>query len=917
MDKQDKLNSLSLGLENGAWIEAQEELYLKDPALLDPAWRQFFETLPTQKAISAPTASPTVPPTVPTASLHTEEALLDVKVKELIDAYRTYGHLAAHVNPMEESSPICFEQQPLKVLQYTTYGMTSKDLETNVPAHGFFETPKIPLKQLIEKLHNLYCVHIGFEYMHLGHPEVERFIQQHVEQTHSGSLAAKTRSIEAKQEILQHLSRSEAFERFLHQNYTGQKRFSLEGGETLIPMLHELIDEASAIGYQEFVFGMAHRGRLNVLANVLEKSYEEIFSEFEEHSPKKSREGSGDVKYHKGFALTRKARSGATVALTLSANPSHLESVYPVVEGMARARCVHLGDTKHVLPIVLHGDGALAGQGVVYETLQMAHLEGYETGGTLHMVINNQIGFTTPPKQARCTRYCTDIARGFGIPVFHVNAEDPEKCLFVTQLALLLRHHFGTDVFIDLNCYRKYGHNEGDEPAFTQPLQAAWIKARPSIYALYKNRLHTEGLDLGAAEALEKKCAADLEASFARRSEAKATPGPSQLPAVQDDIAKVPQAQLLDLTEHCCQIPSGLRLHPKIEQVYKTRLEMAQGKHPCDWGMAEMLAFAAMVTEGTAVRLSGQDSARGTFSHRHAVWVDQQTQGTYYPLAHLSDTQARFDVYNSLLSEYAALGFEFGYSVADQESCVLWEAQFGDFANGAQIIIDQYIAAASQKWDLSFDLILLLPHGYEGQGPEHSSARLERFLALCGNDNMFVTYPTTPAQFFHLLRRQQKAHVHRPLIVMTPKGLLRHPECTSSIQEIAEGCFQEILVEEITKKTATLVLCTGRIFYDIAGERAKRGTEDMALVRVEQLYPLPEAFLALLKTHKNIKRLVWAQEEPENMGAFRYMLAKLADVCPLEYVGRPASASPAVGAHARHRLEHELLMDALFNASFR
>lgn len=902
--------------ENGAWIEAQERLYQQDPMLLDPSWRAFFETL------DAPTLTHTLThpltPQVSTPSPATFDALLDVKVKELIHAYRTYGHLAANVNPMERKIDLSVQDNLPPLLQCASYGL-DPHLTAIVASFGFFEAPRVPFEQLLKRLQTLYCSAIGFEYMGLGNPEIERFIQQHVEATSPQTAL----SLDEKKQILHQLNRSELFERFLHRHYTGQKRFSLEGGETLIPMLHELIEEASGIGYIEFVFGMAHRGRLNVLANVLEKPYEEIFAEFEEHHPQ-DQEGSGDVKYHKGFIVERTTAHGVRVKVVLASNPSHLESVYPVIEGGARARCVQLGDSlqarQRVLPIILHGDAALAGQGVVYETLQMSHLQGYETGGTLHMVINNQIGFTTPPSQGRCTRYCTDIARGFGIPVFHLNAESPEACLFVTHLALLLRHQFGIDVFLDLNCYRKYGHNETDEPAFTQPHQAGWIKQRPSIRDLYREQLHAEGLDRIATDSSEKTCEEALERAFAARKQQTepASAGPATpLPAATAIHTRISKQHLLNLATRCCEVPKGFHLHTKVEQNYKTRLKMAQGEVPCDWGMAEMLAMAAILSEGVDVRLSGQDSARGTFSHRHALWMDQETENAYYPLAHIAEKQGRFDVYNSLLSEYAVLGFEFGYSAANPEACVFWEAQFGDFANGAQIIIDQYIAAAQQKWGMHFDLILLLPHGYEGQGPEHSSARLERFLALCGNHNLCVAYPTTPAQLFHILRRQQKAQVARPLVLMTPKGLLRHPECVSTIQEIADGAFQEIIAEEPNKQE-TLVLCTGRIFYDLRAERLKRKMEEkIAIVRIEQLYPLSRDLKAILSRYKHVKRYVWAQEEPENMGAWSYIqlqLGKVLPSCKWEYVGRPRSASPAVGSHARHVLEHQQLMEALFNA---
>lgn len=897
------VNRSALAAENSAWMEEQERLYKQDPALLDPSWRTFFETGSLASSITSQAISHS------SQDAHQSEILLDTQVKELVNAYRSYGHLVAHCNPMAQKT----ENYPdvLKTHTYTALDETSDRL---VDAFGFFDAARVPFSQLIEKLKQIYCGVTGFEYMDCGNAEIEHFIQQQLERP---SLPFN-HTPEEKLQILHQINRSELFERFLHRHYTGQKRFSLEGGETLIPLLYTLIEKASGIGYNEFIIGMAHRGRLNVLANVVGKPYQEIFAEFEE-DPLRSPPGTGDVKYHKGFTVERKTDQGTSIKISLCPNPSHLESVYPVVEGIARARLVQLGEWlitgKKVLPIVLHGDGALAGQGVVYETLQMAQLDGYQTGGTVHFVINNQIGFTTPPSQARSTRYCTDIARAFGVPVFHVNAEYPEECLFVTHLALFLRHTFGIDVFIDLNCYRKYGHNETDEPAFTQPAQAQWIRKRPSIRDLYRDQLHSEGVDPSLTEKAEKSCEEALEKAFQVRKEFIPLSLVTAPPESLMDTT-VPQKQLLALTEMACQVPEGFLIHPKIAQLYKNRLQMAQGSMPCDWGMAEMLAMAVILSEGVDIRLTGQDCARGTFSHRHALWVDQEKEVFYYPLAHLSGNQGRFDVYNSLLSEYASLGFEFGYSVASPEACVFWEAQFGDFANGAQIMIDQYIAAAEQKWGLNFDLILLLPHGYEGQGPEHSSARIERFLSLCGHDNMYVTHPTTPAQLFHLLRRQQKSTFHKPLIIFTPKGLLRHPECISNIDELAQGAFQEVIAEE-PFNAEVLVVCSGRFYYDLRAEKAKREQNNIAFVRIEQLYPVPTLLSELLKRYKKAKRFVFAQEEPENMGAWSYMDQVLRAALPdktWEFIGRKRSASPAVGSYAKHRLEHDQLMDALFDA---
>lgn len=902
----------SLGFGNREVVEEQYEKYLHDKAMVLPSWRALFSQLP------AVGQQPPLPKGTTTAQPAGGEN--DARISDLIRAYRTYGHLSVLVNPLAIEAPSEPEELSLEAL-----GFTSEDLKRSFPTGGLIPQATAPLSTLVGALRATYCSRIGFEYMNSHSLELERWIQEQIEPA-AGQMELP---IEQKRMILDQLNRSELFELFLHKNFTGQKRFSLEGGETLIPMLDALIDRGAVLGYDDYVLGMAHRGRLNVLSNILEKSHGEIFSEFEEGYISDSFEGSGDVKYHKGFSSELQIRQGHKVRISLTPNPSHLESVYPVVEGQVRAKQVQRGDAAgkdRVLPIIIHGDAALAGQGVVYETMQMYGLNGYSNGGTVHFVVNNQIGFTTLPKDARSTHYCTDLARAFGAPVFHVNAERPEECVYATLLALDLRHRFHCDVFIDLNCYRKFGHNETDEPAFTQPIEYQLIRKKPPIRELYLAHLIHQGV-------LEREVAKSLEADFERALHEAKSVGKEKKGSFKPKTEKEPrlhmlspvetgvdQKTLIAVAESFCRIPEGFNLHAKLQQLLKTRMEMVRGESLVDWGMAEHLAFGTLLSEGWHIRLSGQDSRRGTFSHRHAVWMDQATDKKYFPLSKMKEKQGRFDVFNTLLSEYAALAFEFGYSVAYRDSLVVWEAQFGDFCNGGQVVIDQYLTTAEQKWGLHFDLVLLLPHGYEGQGPEHSSARMERFLTLCGQENMYVVNPTTPVQLFHLLRRQLHTPFRKPLVVFSPKGLLRHPACLSAIGEFTKGGFQEILDDPVRGvKAKKLVFCSGRIFYELIAERENRKVSDMAIVRIEQLYPLAQSRLQeIIGTYRSAQRFCWVQEEPSNMGAWTYMgpiLEKyLGKGRTLEYIGRERSASTAAGSYALHQREHAAIINALFGS---
>lgn len=731
-------------------------------------------------------------------------------------------------------------------------------------------------------------------------------------------------SLEEKQRILRDLNKSELLEVFLHTKYVGQKRFSLEGGETLIPMLESVIEKGADEGIEEFYIGMSHRGRLNVLSNILNKSYTELFSEFDESYIPESFEGSYDVKYHKGFSSEIKTINDKRVKISVTSNPSHLESVDAVIEGQVKARQVTLNDNgKKVLPILIHGDAAVSGQGVVYETLQFCKLPGYETGGTLHFVVNNQIGFTTLPKDSRSTLYCTDIAKTFGDPVFHVNVEEPESAVFATLLSLKIRQKFQIDVFIDLNCYRKFGHNETDEPAFTQPLEYQVIRKKRPVREIYRDRLISQSF-------LEKEIAEQLESEFKESLNAaqnainikqnkitlKNEHESGKLP-LHVEISRVSKDKLIELAKIFCSVPKSFNIHPKVNQLIKNRLSMVLENKPIDWGMAEHLSYATLLSEGVNIRISGQDSCRGTFSHRHGLFVDQILEKDYFPLKHISNTQGRFDLYNSTLSEFAALGFEYGYNMMSLQDLTIWEAQFGDFANGAQVIIDQYIASAEQKWGQQSSLVMLLPHGYEGQGPEHSSGRLERFLSLSGDNNMQIVYPTTPVQFFHLIRRQILGKIYKPLIVFTPKGLLRLPECVSPLSDFTGGSFETIIDDPLRIHDAKeLIFCSGRIYYDLIEQRKKHNAIDIAIVRIEQLYPLDIFKLKeIISKYTNLKKCFYVQEEPSNMGAFEYLNRPLNELLgehlTLEFVGRKRSASPATGSHLLHKLEYETIMSIM------
>jgi len=835
-------------------------------------------------------------------------------VQQLIHMYRVRGHLIAHTNPLADDIPTHEE------LELARYGLTLWDLDRPFLTGGLGGRDQATLREILATLREAYCGTVSIEYMHIQDPEQKAWIQARVE----GQDATVWLTRDDKRRILGGLGDAEAFERFLGTKYIGHKRFSLEGAESLIPMLDRLLAGAAAAGTEDVVVGMAHRGRLNVLANILGKSYEKIFREFEGDLDPLSREGTGDVKYHLGARSVFTAPGGASVKVTLASNPSHLEAVGPVVEGMVRAIQDLLGDTERerVLPVLVHGDAAFAGQGVVAETLNMSALPGFRTGGTIHLVVNNGIGFTTSPVDARSSVYATDVARMVQAPIFHVNGEDPEACTHVIDLALAFRQAFQKDVVVDMICYRSHGHNEGDEPAFTQPLMYAKIRGRRSVRKLFTEKLVNRG-DISLAEAEEAfgHFQARLEAAFEATRES-APPQAVPLPEGEVEIPepepppRVEAATLQRILDAIAAVPEGFRVHPKLARLVARRAE-ALREDAVDWGTAEALAFGSLLLDGIPVRLSGQDSRRGTFSHRHALLVDQQTGAEYAPLQHLGPEQAPFLIYDSLLSEYAVLGFEYGYSVSRPKALVLWEAQFGDFANGAQIIIDQFIAAAFEKWGQRSRLTLLLPHGYEGQGPEHSSARLERFLVLCAEGNMRVAVPSTAAQHYHLLRSQAILAEPVPLVVMTPKSLLRLDAARSTAGDLTDRHWRPVLADPAALAGARrAVLCSGKIAHELEAHRAAIGAEPTAVVRVEQLYPFPGRHLAeLLAAAPALAELRWVQEEPANMGAWRFVQPHLLDIAAgrrLTYVGRTPSGSPATGSARMHQAEQDAILAEAF-----
>jgi 2-oxoglutarate decarboxylase len=838
-----------------------------------------------------------------------------VHVQTLINMYRVRGHLIADLDPLRWKEPHTHPE-----LDPATYGLTIWDLEREFFTDGLAGTDVMPLGEILGVLRDAYCRRIGVEYMHIQEPDQKRWIQEQVEGVNTALEPDEQRH------ILDRLNAAEAFERFLHTKYVGHKRFGLEGAESAIPLVDELLDMAAREGTQEAVLGMAHRGRLNVLANIVGKSYRQIFREFEGDIDPDTIQGSGDVKYHVGAAGKFVGRSGKELPLTLASNPSHLEAVDPVVEGMTRAKQDLLNEREAfpVLAVLIHGDAAFAGQGVVAETLNLSALPGYRVGGTVHLVINNQLGFTTGPEQARSSVYPTDVAKMVQAPIFHVNGDDPEACVRVARLAFGFRQQFHKDVVIDMVCYRRHGHNEGDDPSYTQPLMYKRIENRRSVRKLYTEALVRRGdISMEDVEAtlddFSKRMTQAFEetkqSSPPEQPKAKAPPAPvGVLPAVGTGVDRA----LLDrIVTALHTYPESFHVHPKLEKQIQARAKLYEGGD-VDWALGEALAFGSLLVEGADVRLSGQDSRRGTFSQRHAVLVDNQTGEGYAPLAHLDSSQGRFFIYDSLLSEYAALGFEYGYSVEHKDALVAWEAQFGDFINGAQITIDQFVVAAEDKWGQTSGLVILLPHGYEGQGPEHSSGRIERFLVLCAEDNIQVANATTAAQYFHLLRRQMKRDVRKPLVVFTPKSILRARTSRSKVEDLLSGSFREVLDDPSVDDPSSVrrvVLCSGKVAYDAMAARDE-AQAPVAVVRVEQLYPWPEQQIGeVLARYERASEVYWLQEEPENMGPWTFVHSRLhrllRDDFTLRHVSRVESASPATGSATVHQQELAELLEKI------
>ncbi len=917
---------------NAPYVEELYEQYLRDPNAVDASWRAVFDAWQKDNASRKDVAhSPVIAAFeglarnpqagAPSPAPSDEKSL---KVLQYIRAHRVMGSRYSQLDPLKR-----MERTPVPELELAYYGLTEADMDREF-SPGSWQGAKgtMKLADIVNAVKKTYCGTIGIEYMYISSTDEKRWIQRKFE----GSLSTPSYSADKKRWILERLTASETLERYLHTRYVGQKRFSGEGGESMIPMLDTVIENAGAHGAKEVVIGMAHRGRLNVLVNNLGKIPADLFSEFEgKHAHELS---SGDVKYHQGFSSDVKT-AGGTVHLTLAFNPSHLEIVNPVVEGSVRARQHRRGDHTGdaVLPLLIHGDAAFAGQGVVMETLALSQTRGYKTGGTVHIVVNNQIGFTTSDtRDARSSLYCTDIAKMVEAPVFHVNGDDPEAAVFVSEIAEEYRHTFHKDVVVDLVCFRRLGHNEQDEPFVTQPLMYKKIAQHPGTRKLYADKLEKQGVvPAGLGEELVASVRAALDAG--KGTNPKIQYGLKS--ALQIDWAPyigvdwrhpaetaVPLPKLKDLAKRLTEVPANFKLHPSVERLLAARREMGEGKQALDWGMAENLAYAALLEEGHPVRLSGQDTGRGTFAHRHAVLHDQNREkwdaGVYIPLQNVKQGQANFVVIDSLLSEEAVLGFEYGYCTAQPFELVIWEAQFGDFVNGAQVVIDQFIASGEAKWGRMCGLTMYLPHGYEGQGPEHSSARLERFLQLCAEHNIQVCVPSTAGQFFHMIRRQVVRPMRKPLIVMTPKSLLRKKEAATPLAELATGGFQVIIpeVEKLSaKKVRRVVFCAGKVYYDIAAERAKRAIDEVAVVRIEQLYPFPhEEFQAQIDAYPNAKSVIWCQEEPGNQGAWHriqhYLARHLRPDQDLSYAGRKSSASPAVGYLQLHAEQQRELVDA-------
>ena len=919
---------------NAGFLAELYQLYREDPSLVEPEWADFFKqsgfngsngghatngangtngSSGTHGVAAAPAArAEELRQTAEAISAEAQLSAAHALADRAIDAFRRWGHLGARLSPIEAGG---MAPQPIAEIASTSYTAGKSDAQMALRERIFAGRSVASIPQLLEALGEVYCSSVGYEYEHIVSPEEQAWLRERIE-SDVNPRSAFTR--EARQEILKALIKTGLLESELHRKYVGSKWFSIVGNDSLMPALQFLLDGCGTSGVREVIFGMAHRGRINVLVNTLGMSLERLFSEFEDRSVATA-VGAGDVKYHLGWQ-SEYASGGVSVRLELLSNPSHLEFVNPVVEGVARAKqdSLYRRERRAVLPLVMHGDAAFAGQGTVFECLNYAGLEGYSTGGTFHIVINNQIGFTTTPDEGRSTRYCTDLAKGLDIPIFHVNTEDPEAACWVTQLALEYRNTFGKDVIIDLIGHRKYGHNEGDDPSFTQPLTYQEIKSKKQMWQQYAELLVSEGV---VDQAFVDREVDDFKRKFAEAQERPYSGAAGDACAVYGKIVpKAPKTAVTNdrlrvVARQLISFPEGFVPHPKLLKILQKRVETVEAGQEIEWGVAEALAFGSLVEDGVPVRLSGQDCRRGTFSHRHLVLDDYQKPQCWSPLGEMAErlnNGGRFEVYNSSLSESAVVGFEFGYASSETRGLTMWEAQFGDFSNGAQCIIDQFICSSEAKWGKLSGVTLLLPHGYEGQGPEHSSARLERFLQLCADGNMSVCYPTNAAQYFHLVRRQGLRELKRPLIVMTPKSLLRLPVATSSIAELSEGSFRPVLVDPSASKDArTVVLMSGKVYYDVAAGLKEAGLLDQAvLARVEELYPFPESDLSELLTRYRCERLIWVQEEPRNQGAWSYISPRLRALGGAEplYVGRPEAGPTATGSAKHHAKEQKAVV---------
>ncbi len=912
MDKYSFLNAI-----HPEQISELYATYLKTPDIVEPSWRAFFQGFDfgIESGSVADGLGITGADTVP------ENVLNEFKVIKLIDGYRTRGHLFTKTNPVRERR----KYQPTLGLE--NFGLQKSDLKTEFEAGSIIGLGKTTLGVIVSHLEAIYCNSIGVEYMYIRNPEEIKWIQNWINTNDN----APEYSTEQQKHILKKLNQALSFETFLHSKYVGQKRFSIEGVDALIPGLDTLMERGAEKGVEQFVVGMAHRGRLNVLTNIFGKSPEDIFSEFDSKEYDEAELFDGDVKYHMGWTSFRESDGGKKVRMDLAPNPSHLETVNAVVGGISRAKIDTKlnGDASKILPILIHGDAAVAGQGVVYEFIQMAQLDGYKTGGTIHIVANNQVGFTTNYLDARSSTYCTDIGKVTLSPVLHVNADDVEAVCHAFSFALDFRLEFGRDVFIDILGYRKYGHNEGDEPRFTQPKLYKAIAKHQNPRDIYAEKLLKQNsIDATYVKQLEQQYKLELEDDLqASRKKDKTvitkiladdwqgyTLG--RLDAILSPIDTTFSLKELDkLAQGITKLPTDKKFMRKIERIIADRNKQYTQKNSLDWAMGELLAYASLMQEGFDVRISGQDVERGTFSHRHAV-IKTEQDGERYNLHNNLGVPGKMHIYNSLLSEYAVVGFDYGYAMASPKTLTIWEAQFGDFSNGAQIMLDQYISAAESKWKTQNGLVMLLPHGYEAQGSEHSSARMERYLQLCSRDNLILADVTTPANFFHLLRRQMKWNFRKPLIVFTPKSLLRHPLVVSTKEELANGSFQEVIDDhQVDKKNVTsVVFCTGKFYYDLLQRRTQDKRDDVAIVRVEQLFPLPKDQLeAIIATYTNAKEYVWAQEEPKNMGAWGFMLMNF-DTVPLRLASRRVYSSPAAGSSTRSKARHKEVIDSVFQA---